>query len=85
MKIKNWTILALTFSLTISIPVISQTNEIGLFLGGSLFHGDVGYKNAEYSILNTKPVVGLNFKRNLNYHFGLLFSLCSGILIKKSN
>ena len=47
MKIKNWTILALTFSLTISIPVISQTNEIGLFLGGSLFHGDVGYKNAE--------------------------------------
>ncbi|MAZ58405.1 MAG: hypothetical protein CMP56_03225 [Flavobacteriales bacterium] len=74
MKIKNWIILALTFSLTISIPVISQTNEIGLFLGGSLFHGDVGYKNAEYSILNTKPVIGLNFKRNLNYHFGLLFS-----------
>ncbi|MAQ70015.1 MAG: hypothetical protein CMD23_02840 [Flavobacteriales bacterium] len=74
MKIKNPTIIALTLSLIISAPLISQTNEIGLFAGGSLFHGDVGYQNAEYSILNTKPVIGLNFKRNFNYHFGLLLS-----------
>ena len=74
MKIKNHTILALAFSFIISIPMMSQTNEIGLFLGGSLFHGDVGYKNAEYSLLNTKPAIGLNFKRNFNYHFGLLLS-----------
>ena len=48
-----------------------QTNEVGLFLGGSLFHGDVGYKNAEYALLNTRPVFGLSYKRNFNYHFGI--------------
>tara|TARA_B100000902_G_scaffold399728_1_gene472122 strand:- start:2721 stop:3545 length:825 start_codon:yes stop_codon:yes gene_type:complete len=48
-----------------------QTNEVGLFLGGSLFHGDIGYKNAEYALLNTRPVLGLSYKRNFNYHFGI--------------
>ena len=81
MKIKNQIILALIFS----APLISQTNEVGLFLGGSLFHGDVGYKNAEYTILNTKPVIGLNFKRNLNYHFGLLLSFNKSIIQADDN
>lgn len=74
MKIENCKILVLALTLITSVPSISQTNEIGLFIGGSLFHGDVGYKNAEYSLLNTKPAIGLSFKRNLNYHFGLLLS-----------
>ena len=59
---------------------LSQTNEIGFFLGGSMFQGDVGPQNAEKSILNTKPVWGLQFKRNLNYHFGVNLSITRGEL-----
>ena len=61
--------------ISISVPLMSQTNEMGIFLGGSMFHGDVGYKNAEYSLLDTKPTIGISFKRNLNYHFGINLSL----------
>ena len=67
-------------SIFINYNVISQTNEIGVFLGGSLFHGDVGYNNAEYAILESKPVFGFLFKRNFNYHFSLNFSVNHGEL-----
>ena len=56
----------------------AQTNEIGIFLGGSLFHGDVGYNNGEYAILETQPVIGIQLKRNLNYYFGLQLSINRG-------
>ena len=58
--------------------IIGQTHEIGVFLGGSLFHGDVGYNHAEYAILDSKPVFGFKFKRNFNYHFGLNLSINRG-------
>ena len=57
-----------------------QTNEIGIFLGGSLFHGDIGNNNAEYAILNTQPAFGFQLKRNLNYHFGISINLNRGTL-----
>ena len=57
---------------------ISQTNELGVFIGGSLFHGDVGYQKAESSILKSQPTAGIHLKRNLNYYFGLNLSLITG-------
>ena len=60
--------------------LIGQTNEVGLFLGRSLFMGDVGAHSNEYIILNSKPTFGLQFKRNLNYHFGLGISVNRGEL-----
>ena len=61
-------------------PTLSQTNELGIFVGGSLFHGDVGYQNAEYSVLDSRPVLGIHLKRNFNYHFGVMFSISKGSL-----
>ena len=58
--------------------ISGQTNEIGVFLGGSLFHGDVGYDDDEYILLNSKPVMGFQFKRNFNYHFGVNISIYQG-------
>ena len=60
--------------------LLGQTNEIGVFLGGSLFHGDVGYNNAESAILSTQPTLGLQLKRNLNYHFGVSINIHRGTL-----
>ena len=71
--------------ISISFPLMSQTNEMGIFLGGSMFHGDVGYKNAEYSLLDTKPTIGISFKRNLNYHFGINLSLKRGEIYANDN
>ncbi len=59
---------------------MAQSNEIGLFFGRTLFHGDVGYINAEKSILNTEPVIGFLFKRNFNYHFGATVAFNRGKL-----
>ena len=59
---------------------IGQTNEIGVFLGGSLFKGDIGVHRGEYIINNTKPTFGFQFKRNLNYHFGISFNANKGEL-----
>tara|TARA_B100000700_G_scaffold326762_1_gene439289 strand:- start:873 stop:1697 length:825 start_codon:yes stop_codon:yes gene_type:complete len=64
----------------ISLSIKSQTNEVGLFLGGGLFHGDVGYNNAENAILDSKPVFGFEYKRNLNYHFGITLMIKKGEL-----
>ena len=64
--------------LFISNNIIGQTREIGLFMGGSLFHGDVGYLNAESAILNSKSVFGFQFKRNFNYYFGMNISINHG-------
>ena len=60
--------------------LIGQTNEIGVFLGGSLFKGDVGAHSNEYIILNSKPTFGFQFKRNFNYYFGLGISIKRGEL-----
>ena len=59
---------------------MSQTNELGIFMGGSIFHGDVGHGSKYYSISESKPVFGIQFKRNLNYHIGLSLSLHKGEL-----
>jgi hypothetical protein len=55
-----------------------QTNELGVFGGGSLFHGDVGSQNSENAILESQPTIGIHLKRNLNYYFGLNLSIMSG-------
>ena len=71
-----------TYRLLIMLSFIynvnAQTYELGCFLGKSLFHGDIGYNNAEYSILDSKPVLGFQFKRNLNHHFTLGLSIYRG-------
>jgi len=71
--------------LTISYYTFGQTNEIGFFLGGSMFHGDIGYQNAEQSIYNSQPVLGIQLKRNFNYHFGLNLSIKNGNLYAHDN
>jgi len=75
--IKN--IIIYVYILNCSI-LLGQTNEIGVFFGGSLFHGDVGYNNAESAILSTQPTLGLQLKRNLNYHFGVSINIHRGTL-----
>ena len=64
----------------ITLNTASQTNEIGVFLGGSMFHGDIGRKNAEATILDTRPVWGIQLKRNLNYHFSINLAFNRGEL-----
>ena len=71
--------------LIVSLGAFSQTNEIGLFLGGSMFHGDIGHQNAEQSIYNSKPVIGIQLKRNFNYHFGIQISILRGNLYASDN
>ena len=61
--------MSLTFS-----NVIGQTNEVGIFLGGSLFKGDIGVHRNEHIIHNMRPTFGFQFKRNFNYHFGISFN-----------
>ena len=58
--------------------VSAQTYEFGCFMGQSLFHGDVGHNNAEYSVLNSQSVLGVQFKRNLNHHFSIDGSIKRG-------
>jgi len=60
--------------------IIGQTNEVGLFLGGSLFKGDIGVHRSEYIINNAKPTFGFQFKRNFNHHFGVSFNVNKGEL-----
>ena len=60
--------------------MISQTNDVGVFLGGSLFHGDIGHSNAENAALNAQHVFGFQLKRNLNYHFGVSININRGSL-----
>ena len=73
-----------TYSLLIMLffsnSMVGQTYEAGVFFGGSLFHGDVGYNNAEYAVLNTQPVAGIQFKRNLNHHFSINLCVYKGDL-----
>lgn len=76
-KIYNNTITICLIIFSIQIGY-AQTNELGLFVGGSLFHGDVGYQNSENAILESQPTVGIEFKRNFNYYFGLNLSIKSG-------
>jgi hypothetical protein len=58
--------------------IYSQTYEAGCFLGRSLFHGDIGYNNAEYSLVHTQSVLGVQVKRNLNHHFSIDASIKRG-------
>jgi len=62
--------------------MLSQT-EIGLFMGTSFFHGDVGYNalsfgNTDKLFLNSKAALGLIFRQNINTRIGL------NLYIKKS-
>lgn len=67
-KLKILVLLVCGFMFT---NVVCQTNEIGVFVGGSLFKGDIGAHSNEYILFNSQPALGFQFKRNLNYHFGI--------------
>ena len=67
--------MSITFS-----NVMGQTNEVGVFLGGSLFKGDIGVHRNEHLMHNMKPTFGFQFKRNFNYHFGISFNANRGEL-----
>jgi len=67
--------MSITFS-----NLIGQTNEVGVFLGGSLFKGDIGVHRNEHIIHNMRPTFGFQFKRNFNYHFGISFNANKGEL-----
>jgi len=60
----------------------SQT-ELGLFIGTSFFHGDVGYNslhfgNTDKLFINPKAAIGLNFRKNLNSRIAFNFTLKRG-------
>ena len=55
--------------LFISMTVFSQNNEIGVFIGGSNYIGDIGpttYIHPFSYNLSTNAVVGIIFRKNLN-------------------
>ena len=64
----------------------SQT-ELGLFIGTSFFHGDVGYNslnfgNTDKLFINPKLAIGLNFRENLNPRIAFNFTLKLKIVLK---
>ena len=63
----------------------AQTNELGIFFGGSLFHGDLGFQNSENAFMGSRPSFGINIKRNINYYFGLNLSIKRGIIQAKDS
>ncbi len=72
----------LFFYLFIGSFAFSQT-ELGLFMGTSFFHGDVGYNslnfgNTDKLFINAKAAIGLNFRKNLNSRIAVNFSLKRG-------
>ena len=77
--------LVIVFAFINSNFTYAQTNELGLFFGGSLFHGDLGFQNSENAFLSSKPSFGINIKRNINYYFGLNLSLTRGIIQAKDS
>lgn len=74
-KISRFRLLkSLLFSILISLPAIGQNlrpnkaNEIGVFLGGSYYIGDLNpTKHFKY----TRPAAGLLYRRVYNYRFAL--------------
>ncbi len=72
----------LIFYLFIGTFAFSQT-ELGLFLGTSVFHGDVGYNslnfgNTDKLFINSKAALGLNFRKNLNPRISVNLTLKTG-------
>tara|TARA_B100000963_G_scaffold361607_1_gene398073 strand:- start:2427 stop:3251 length:825 start_codon:yes stop_codon:yes gene_type:complete len=77
--------LVIVFALINSNFSSAQTNELGIFFGGSLFHGDLGFQNSENSFMSSRPSYGINIKRNINYYFGLNLSLKRSIIQAKDS
>ena len=77
--------LVIVFVLINSNFTSAQTNELGIFFGGSLFHGDLGYQNSENAFMDSRPSFGINIKRNINYYFVLNLSLKRGIIKAKDS
>jgi hypothetical protein len=76
----NYQILKLImfFYLALSPNIIGQTNEIGLFAGGTLFHGDVGGNQIESIQNTTKPTLGITYKKNINYYLSIDLTIKRG-------
>ena len=60
----------------------SQT-ELGLFLGTSIFHGDIGYNslnfgNTDRLFINSRLAIGLNFRKNINPRMAFNLSFKKG-------
>ncbi len=72
----------LIFHLLFGTLTFSQT-ELGLFIGTSFFHGDVGYNslnfgNTDKLFINPKAAIGLHFRKNLNSRIAFNFTLKRG-------
>ena len=64
--------------------------EISLFLGTSIFHGDVGYNSLQFGntnklFLNSKPAWGLSFRNNFNERFSINLSFKKGVISAYDN
>ena len=71
----------LYFIVIINVGTLSflacQTNEIGIFIGESIFHGDVG-KNINSISKETGVSWGFTYKRNFDYYFSICLGLKHG-------
>jgi len=68
------------YFLILSPKLICQTNEIGLFAGGSIFNGDVGGTSLESIHQRTKPAFGFSYKNNINYYLTINLMIKRGEL-----
>ncbi|MFN8713962.1 MAG: DUF6089 family protein [Bacteroidota bacterium] len=69
--------LAILLIVIAAIPVAAQrSNEIGLFLGGSYYTGELNPAGHLNSL--TRPAAGLVFRHNFNYRFSVATSLLFG-------
>ena len=74
---KNILNLILIININTLSCLISQTNEIGIFIGESIFHGDVG---KEFNSLNSETgnTFGFTYKRNFDYYLSLSIGIKHG-------
>ena len=73
-----------------SFSYIFSQQEISIFLGTSIFHGDVGYNalkigNTDKLFLNGKLAWGLSFRNNFNERFSINLSFKKGIISAYDN
>ena len=59
--------------------------EVSVFLGTSIFHGDVGYNslkigNTDKLFLNSQLAWGLSFRNNFNERFSINISFKKGVI-----
>ena len=64
--------------------------EVSMFLGTSIFHGDVGYNSLQFGntdklFINSKIAWGLSFRNNFNERFSINMSFKKGVISAYDN